>query len=415
MDNVTPTYYGLGNHDYDNNVDDCLLNLCAERSLKFLEASFSKWQVEDKDVIRRNDGVWQGSYGYSKTVGAITFIQLNNHYNYSRRFTSGTNTHYEITPSLDWLEKQLVKAQANGKFIVINLHRPPADSTYGSEADRERFYQLVNAFKVLAIFHGHTHEAARRASIGVTPVYDSGASFKQTFLVSELDEGANAFTTFLARNNTVGSTPLDKVDIRLLPPLPTFSFQNQPGGGAIVATLAYDNTPRSFHLPIIELSIDGGAFKRYTPSNNVILMYDLKPRTTYTYKTRLYLAAGGNPIRVDDGSFETPAIESPPTDLCVNFFDAIDGWFELKWKPPTPPFTMPYAIQVEANEPAHATWVVRSIGEFRQTTTQVVRYEEKGRNPFNMSYSVFYWSPTLGYSATATLKGEDLLKSGCQY
>ncbi|RPD92150.1 hypothetical protein EGN69_17855 [Pseudomonas monteilii] len=195
---VPGTYWSLGNHDYQNNVGKCANNGCARDSIQHLEAAVRGWQVdafhitdEDRPDYRR----WTGSYGYSKTIGSIMFIQLNDHYNYTNSFSSNSSplhpreVRFEITSSLAWLEQQMEVANKNGKYIVINMHRSPGDATFGSAADRNRFYNLVKQYRVLSIFHGHHHNVGVKQPIGDTPVYDAGASFRRGFLTAELDEG----------------------------------------------------------------------------------------------------------------------------------------------------------------------------------------------------------------------------------
>lgn len=87
----------FGNHDYQNNVGKCANNGCARDSIQHLEAAVRGWQVdafhltdEDRPDYRR----WTGSYGYSKTIGSIMFIQLNDHYNYTNSFSSNSSPIY---------------------------------------------------------------------------------------------------------------------------------------------------------------------------------------------------------------------------------------------------------------------------------------------------------------------------------
>ncbi len=409
-----PTYFGLGNHDYDNNVDDCANNGCARDSLDFLYEKIGVWDVDAKHVdFLRNR--YTGSYSYSKTFGDITFIQLNNHYNYSVSFSTGigTKTYYDITPSLRWLEGEMARANDNGKLIVINMHRPPGDSTYGTAADREKFYSLVKQYKALAIFQGHTHSAGKKASIGITPVFDSGASFMKTFLTAEADKEKNTFTTYLASDNQVADAPLDRIEIQQLPPEPKLSFKTQPDGKAIVAIIEYDNTPRDKTLSSLELSLNGGAFEQVRGGDNVFLHYDLRPETTYTYRMNIHTTDPNVADRTDSGTFTTPKLQQMPREFCVDYID--ESILRLKWKHPEPNFLMPYYIQVEATEDGHPLWIIRSIAHDNRSTTQTIPFREKGRDPLAVRYNVYYWSAKEGTSPNAILEGKDLLKSGCQY
>ncbi|MFK0038166.1 metallophosphoesterase [Pseudomonas monteilii] len=421
---VPGTYWGLGNHDYENNVDDCANNGCARDSIQHLEAAVAGWQVDSFHIAKEDKPDylrWTGSFGYSKTIGSITFIQLNNHFNYTKSFSSNGSLifprkiHFDITASLDWLEQQMEAATKNGKYIVINLHRPPTDSTFGSEADRNRFYSLVNQYRVLSIFHGHTHYAGKRTAIGDTPVYDAGSSFLRGFLTAELDEGQDSLVVRVATDNDIENAKAYSTPLHLLPPAPTFQFSTQPSGDAIQGLVMYANRPRDTRLPFVQISLNGLPFKRYDSSNNAALLYDLRPNTLYRYTIRIYQAEGQAPAREDKGTFTTPALAKAPTDLCADDIDGDAGTLRLKWKNPSPNFRMPYYIQVEATEPGKPLWVLRSIADDRRSTTETVSYQYHGRDPFAMTYHVFYWSASEGHSGKAQLAGKDIWASGCQY
>ena len=421
---VPGTYWGLGNHDYQNNVNDCANNGCARDSIQHLEKAVAKWQVDSFHLakeIKPDYDRWSGSFGYSKTIGKITFIQLNNHFNYTKSFSSNgglflpKKIYFDITASLNWLEQQMNAATLNGKYIVIHLHRPPTDSTFGSDADRQRFYNLVKEYRALSIFHGHTHNAGKRASIADTPVYDSGSSFLKGFLIAELDESRDTFVVRVATNNDTGNAKAYTTPLHLLPPVPTFKFSTQPSGGAIQGLVMYGNRPRDIRLPYVEISLDDLPFKRVDMSNNSALLYDLRPNTQYRYTIRLYRAEGQAPAREDKGSFTTPVLESPPTDLCVDYLDGDFGTLRLKWKDPVPKPRMPFSIQVEATEPGMPLWIIRHLAEDRRSTMQTVDFKLHERDPFKMTYHVYYWSQIDGHTPTATLAGKDIWTSGCQY
>ncbi|HDS1820212.1 TPA: metallophosphoesterase [Pseudomonas putida] len=419
---VPGTYWGLGNHDYENNVNDCANNGCARDSIQHLESAVSGWQVDSFHIAKENKpdySRWTGSFGYSKTIGSTMFIQLNNHYNYTNNFSSGgtisKKKYFDITSSLTWLEQQMAEANKNGKYIIINLHREPSDSKFGSEDDRKRFYDLVKQYRVLSIFHGHTHVAQKETSIHDTPLYAAGASFRRNFLTAELDEAQDRLVVRIAQNNDVANAQITTTPLHLIPPPPTFSFENQDDGKAIQGLILYANRPRDVRLPFVEISLNGLPFNRLEMSNNAAILRNLLPQTQYPYAIRVYKTAGGPLVREDTGTFTTPKIAAQPTDLCVDNLDGVNGRLTLKWKHPVPNFSMPYYIQVEATQPAHPLWVLRSVADDDRSTTQTVQFKYFGRDPFAMTYSVYYWSSANGRSATATLEGKDIWTSGCQY
>ena len=177
----------------------------------------------------------------------------------------------------------------------------------------------------------------------------------------------------------------------------------------------YNNRPRDTRLPFVDISLDGLPFKRFDISNNAAVLYDLRPNTQYRYTIKIYRAEGQAPAREDKGTFTTPALAKAPTDLCADYMDGEAGTLRLKWKNPSPNFRMPYYIQVEATEPGKPLWVLRSVGADRRSTTETVNYQYHGRDPFAMTYHVFYWSASEGHSGRAQLAGKDIWTSGCQY
>lgn len=283
---TSPTYWGLGNHDYENNVGDCANNGCARDSLNHLKDAVADWGVDAFEYATNDDGDRHhtGSYAYSKTIGNIKFIQLNNHFNYAVEFSTGIidKTYYHIHPSLRWLEREMVSAEKKGNYIVINLHRQPSDSSMGSEADRKKFYDLVRDHRVLAIFHGHTHIAALRGKIGDTEVFDSGASFKKTFLTAAVDESKGTMSVYIASDNAVDPMPLKTVPLKILPPLPKIGLTAQAGGNGYIASIVYMNRPRDTRIASAQISLDNGPFKDFNFSDHAGYLYGLEPNTGFT-------------------------------------------------------------------------------------------------------------------------------------
>lgn len=244
---MSPVYYGLGNHDYDNNIrlpngEGCYNNGCAYNSLTHLKDDVQGWGVDAFDQWETGDGNplrqdYYGSYAYSKTIGKFKFIQLNNHYNFAVTFVTVHNLEsktYHILSSLDWLEDQLKQAVASKKFVIINMHRPPGDSTFGSQADRDRFDRLINEYRVVAIFHGHSHTSGRDDDIGKVPVFDSGAAFKKTFLVAEYLGETGQFSVRQANNNIIDKTLAD-IELLESPAVPPpIVSQVAPGSTTII-------------------------------------------------------------------------------------------------------------------------------------------------------------------------------------
>lgn len=114
-----PLYIGLGNHDYANNVGDCLVNGCARSSFlelirrininyKYTLANFN-FDYDEKKRI--------GSGAYSWDTGNVHYVQLNNYPTYFANLGS-----VKVTKSIEWLDKDLSTAHRRGKVTILNFH-----------------------------------------------------------------------------------------------------------------------------------------------------------------------------------------------------------------------------------------------------------------------------------------------------
>lgn len=190
--------YGLGNHDYANNVDDCFLNSCAAGSISDLKARYWGKGVS-MDLAARSAGlgtIYYGSLAYSKEFGDVHVVQLNNEPTYAVSFTSGNpfaRTSFEVTDALDWLERDLKSARAQGKIIILNMHK--VYDWAGSDAQISRFKQMIEQYKVTAVFGGHDHwgvgvhtYAKKWELFGEVPVFMSGSASQQTYLIGSFTE-----------------------------------------------------------------------------------------------------------------------------------------------------------------------------------------------------------------------------------
>lgn len=72
--------YGLGNHDYQNSVDDCFSNSCAAGSIvEYQEHHAGKVDEFDLKVTGGFlNKLYSGSLAYSKNIGEVHLVQLNN-------------------------------------------------------------------------------------------------------------------------------------------------------------------------------------------------------------------------------------------------------------------------------------------------------------------------------------------------
>ncbi|WP_313004486.1 metallophosphoesterase [Pseudomonas sp.] len=187
--------YGLGNHDYQNNINDCSFpeNNCAAGSISDLKDRY--WgKIDSFDLALRDEGgrkTFYGSLAYSKNYGDVHLVQLNNEPTYSVRFSSGFplfKVDYEIPDALDWLEKDLKVAREKGQIIILNMHKP--DRWAGTSEQVDRFRAMIEKYAVTAVFAGHLHNSPggyyrNSDSFGSVPVYLSGGASNQTYLITE--------------------------------------------------------------------------------------------------------------------------------------------------------------------------------------------------------------------------------------
>lgn len=218
--------YGLGNHDYANNVDDCFLNNCAAGSINDLKTRYWGKGVS-MDLGARSTGlgtIYYGSLAYSKGFDDVHLVQLNNEPTYTVNFTSGNplaRTSFEITDALDWLERDLKSARAQGKIIILNMHK--VYDWAGDDAQISRFKQMINHYKVTAVFGGHDHwgvgihmYSRKWELFGEVPVFMSGSASQQTYLIASFTDDRQSLKISAVHNSnwpsreTVGVIPVFK-------------------------------------------------------------------------------------------------------------------------------------------------------------------------------------------------------------
>lgn len=187
-------YFGLGNHDYQNNIGNCFNNGCARDSLFDLHGRMQA-KVDSMALYIEKTGwneTWVGSLAYSKRFGDVQLIQLNNAPTYQASFSAwqGVKTYdFRINGSLDWLEAQLKRARADNMTIVLNMHKPNGWQT--SAEDLRRFRTMINTYGVSAVFAGHLHKYGGRYYeadyFGAVPLFLSGSASQRTYLTAEID------------------------------------------------------------------------------------------------------------------------------------------------------------------------------------------------------------------------------------
>ncbi|CRL47877.1 MULTISPECIES: metallophosphoesterase [Pseudomonas] len=196
--------YGLGNHDYENL--DCFSASCAAGSITDFE-EHHRDKVGSFDLKISGpffNKLYSGSLAWSRDVGDVHFVQLNNEPTYSDRISHPLNpTTFEITDSLDWLEQDLKTARAKGQIILLNMHKP--GYWKGDSEQVTRFRKIIADNKVTAVFAGHLHEDAGGFQggyyFGDVPLFLSGAASQQTYLIASFSQDRKSMTVDLVKGN----------------------------------------------------------------------------------------------------------------------------------------------------------------------------------------------------------------------
>lgn len=178
---------GLGNHDYDNNVDDCGNNGCARDAVCDQIAWVQAIAPVNAFDYRYQNDTHEGSLSYSVTVGRVRIIQLNNEPTYERQWSTGggwsfrPKRHFKITPSLDWLKGQLEEASARDEVVIVNMHTSEHwQDPYLRHHDVPR---LLEAHGVAAVFSGHKHwHVGKYHPFGNVSHFKTGALNAGTYL-----------------------------------------------------------------------------------------------------------------------------------------------------------------------------------------------------------------------------------------
>lgn len=268
-----PFYPGLGNHDYQNNVDDSYNNNCATRMVDFMYG----WLKSNSGLVRydftevsyykfpelRTD--YTGSLAYSFNIGRVHFVQLQNFPSYQDDWNSwnagaARRDFYFIKPSFYWLRNDLAIARNRGDIIIVNLHDYHDNFI---EPGVTTFNGIMVEYGVSAVFAGHIHSTCERiGTIGNSsiPFFRSGSASYQDYLVADIDpnqrtmlvrkmecpfDGYYGFTNDrweCALNDTVPNPPLP------IPPLEGHVTVFNEGGFVAKFQLRYSENgePKSF-------------------------------------------------------------------------------------------------------------------------------------------------------------------------
>eukprot|EP00081_Caenorhabditis_elegans_P002948 NP_001033532.1 Uncharacterized protein CELE_C41G11.1 [Caenorhabditis elegans] len=166
-----PLLLGLGNHDYDNNVNDCVLNFCAHTMLSWY-TDYVKNHSIVADITRKPvnmDVEYTGSLAYTERVCSKNgkmcafVIQLNNAIDYNVTVSS-LFVNWNLVPPIEYLSKELIILSNTSLPILVNLHQ--CSGTRSVKVKRMLNSWMLNmkaTFKSnqkvprLGVFYAHVH------------------------------------------------------------------------------------------------------------------------------------------------------------------------------------------------------------------------------------------------------------------
>lgn len=196
------TYVGLGNHDYQNNVGDCAepsnsdysMNACARGMVFDMHYRIEEYRgYATSGNFEYDSTEYSGSKAYSWEYGNFHFVQLQNYPTYHVTLDHWAAATIEVTSSLHWLERNLIRARNQNKKIILNFH--DGNQHFPNKSSQEElnlFKDWIEYYKVSAVFVGHTHNVGQDNRYGGSPifgnipVYNSGALFKGDYLLVEI-------------------------------------------------------------------------------------------------------------------------------------------------------------------------------------------------------------------------------------
>ncbi|PHM74610.1 metallophosphoesterase [Xenorhabdus kozodoii] len=213
-----PYYFGLGNHDYANNVNDCT------EGLDFSKNACARWSVDNmaseisnhyqKELLLNfssyyNNSNRSGSLAYSWDFGNIHYVQLQNYPTYHVKLDHYAASTINITTSMEWLKNDLANAYSRGKASILNFH----DGTQhfiqkSTDEEKKELKDFIEKYNVMAVFLGHTHQVEESNQNGKDPVfghariYNSGALFQGDFLLMNVKNKCIDVSVYNGRNGS---------------------------------------------------------------------------------------------------------------------------------------------------------------------------------------------------------------------
>ncbi|EXU76957.1 hypothetical protein BG55_02685 [Erwinia mallotivora] len=185
-----PYYFGLGNHDIENNQGNTFLDANFSRSLNYMRI-----QSENKNIIRHDIGKLASQNFSLELPGNLFVLQFNN--DPTMEYTTWDKK--GIRPNFAWIEMQLNYARQKGYAIIVNVHKPDN----WRKGANSYLSGLFSVYDVKVIFAGHYHTSLGRYNsssyFGDIPVFLSGSASQSTYLITEYD--LEKIEIYAVRNN----------------------------------------------------------------------------------------------------------------------------------------------------------------------------------------------------------------------
>ncbi|MDY7965460.1 metallophosphoesterase [Bacillus thuringiensis] len=233
-----PYYYGLGNHDIENNFNHCQGNNCFATSMESL-IQHVRARVPSNRFDSTREGVrYVGSFAYVVNFDRICSIQLNNYPTMDARSLS-----MHVRENLPWLRNRLAIARNEGRIIIVNVHQ--------TGRLNQTYINLFQEFGVVAIFGGHLHTTlGRMGSAGGIPVFLSGSASQRTYLT--LEHYPNELRIFAVRCNDwqghrqlIHTIPIENNEFKIVTTLNNTSLVDMRLGSSNIVHLWDDVNQRN--------------------------------------------------------------------------------------------------------------------------------------------------------------------------
>lgn len=212
---AVPIFAGLGNHDYENNINDCAFNFCAHTMLTWF-TNYGKSMSLDLDYQRQAksafDIAYDGSFAYSTRICSVTrqncaqVIQLNNAIDYETTFSSFL-VDWKINSAMNFLRSELKQLADVDIPVLVNMHQ--CEGTRMEKAKEllaDWIYETRNVGhkKRIAVFFAHLHGMHEVKTVcvhGVTiPFVYVGSVPNNRFSMLRISRDRASLTGFAARD-----------------------------------------------------------------------------------------------------------------------------------------------------------------------------------------------------------------------